>query len=410
MKRRFVLLLFILVGLFSPMQRALSQKIDFKGSYTQSQIPFDFIQNLVIIQMSVDDSGPLNFILDSGVGPLIITDSAIVDSLQTDDVFMYRIRGRGIGPEIEAYLIHDIKVSIGRHASGHLSAVLLKNEPFRLSFFLGIPIHGIIGSDFFNSFKVHLSYTKKKISFYRFDTPMKMRGNRLPIQIIGGKPYANFEILKEDGEVDTLLLLIDTGAGHAVSLDLTEDQMDLKPKATIPANLGIGLSGPIDGYIGRLRRIDFYGFSMNGVIAAFPQYEDLELRNLMTIQKGSIGGELLKRFNILFDYSKKELYFKKNRFYKAPFEYDMAGIEIYAVKDKNRNRFFVNRVEKNSPAELQGFAVDDELLFINFKDVNQYSLNELYGLFKKESKNGLIIQLRRGNEVIFKFLNLRRRI
>src|SRR5690606_6301140 len=97
---------------------------------------------------------PLNFILDSGVGPMIITDSAMVDSLQRGEVSLYRIQGRGVGPEIEAYLIHGLNIAIGKHVTGALSAILLKDEPFELSYFLGIRIHGIIGSDFFNRFQV----------------------------------------------------------------------------------------------------------------------------------------------------------------------------------------------------------------------------------------------------------------
>jgi hypothetical protein len=204
--------------------------------------------------------------------------------------------------------------------------------------------------------------------------------------------------------------LIDTGAGHAVSLDLTDENKKFQPEKTIPANLGIGLSGPISGAIGRLNKISLGNFSFNNIITAFPHYEDSELRTIMTMQSGSIGGELLKRFTLFLDYSRGELYLKKNRSYKAPFEYDMSGIEIYALNEGGKNRFFINRIEENSPAELVGLKVDDEILYINLKDVKQYSLNDIYELLRTETKTDLIIQVLRGNEIFFKFLKLRRRI
>ena len=410
MKRHGLLYLLILIGLIGPWQPLFSQKLDFEKGHTKSTLPFKFIHNLVIVQLSINDSDPLNFILDSGVGPLIITDPALVDTLHTENSFLYRIRGRGIGPELEAFVINNIKVSAGKHASGNLTAILLKDDPFQLSFFLGLPIHGIIGSDFFSSFKVNINYTKKKVTFYALDRSVKKRGDRVPIQIIAGKPYLKIEIAMENGNKDSLLLLIDTGAGHAVSLDLTDENKKFQPEKTIPANLGIGLSGPISGVIGRLNKIGLGNFSFNNIITAFPHYEDSELRTIMTMQSGSIGGELLKRFTLLLDYSRGELYLKKNRSYKAPFEYDMSGIEIYILNDNGKNRFFINRIEKGSPAELVGLKVDDEILFINLKDVRQYSLNDIYGIFQNETKNDLIIQVLRGNELFFKFLELRRRI
>jgi hypothetical protein len=301
-------------------------------------------------------------------------------------------------------------VQIGKYSSGYLTAILLKDDPFQLNLFLGIPIHGIIGADFFNSFQVEINYTRKKITFYAQDKLIKKPGQSLPLQVIGGKPYLKVGITTKENQVDTLLLLIDTGASHAISLDLTDENRTLQPAKTIPANLGIGLSGPISGTIGRLEEIDFGHFSFSNVIAAFPQYEDSDLRTIMTRNSGSVGGELLKRFTVLFDYSRGQLYLKKNKNYKAPFEYDMSGIEIYILKDDGKNRYFINRIEKDSPAEHVGLQVDDEILSIDLKDVKQYSLNDIYGLLQSETKTELIIQVLRDDEILFKFLELKRRI
>ncbi len=410
MKRHCLLYILILIGLIGPSEALFSQRISLEKGRTSSTLPFKLIHNLVIIQIGINGGDPLNFILDSGVGPLIITDPALVDTLHADDSVLYRIRGRGIGPELKAYLINDIKVNVGEHASGNLTAILLKDDPFQLNFFLGVPIHGIIGSDFFNSFMVNVNYARKKIRFYERDRTVKKRGDHLPIQVVSGKPYLKVEIEMENGGTDSLLLLIDTGAGHAVSLDLADANKKFRPKKSIPANLGIGLSGPISGYIGRLQKIDLGNLSFNNIITAFPQYDDSELRTIMTKQSGSIGGELLKRFNLFIDYSRGELYLKKNRFYKNPFEYDMSGLEIYILNDNGKNRYFISRIEKGSPAELVGLKVDDEILYIDLKDIRQYSLNDIYEMLKSETKNDLIIQVLRGDELFFKFLQLRRRI
>ncbi len=410
MKRCLFLCLIILTGCIAPFNLSFSQSIFFNEGHKKNTIPFKLVNNLVIIEMEINGSEPLNFILDSGVGPMIISDPAIVDTLQTGNSVLYPIRGRGIGPELEAYLINNVKVTIGKHASGNLTAVLLKDDPFKLSFFLGIPVHGIIGSDFFTSFKVRLNYTRKKLTFYNFDVATKGYRKRIPLKVIGAKPYIDIALTEENGKIDSLLLLVDTGAGHAVSLDLSDENKGIQPNTTIPANLGIGLSGPISGFIGRVNNIKFGDFSFSHVITAFPHYEDEKLREIMTKQDGSIGGEILRRFNLFFDYSKSELSLNKNRNYKEPFEYDMSGIEIYVISEDGINRFFISRIEKDSPAEQVGLEVDDEIISIGLKKVQDLSLDGIYDLFKYESKNALIIEVLRGDDRYFKFLTLKRRI
>ena len=46
-------------------------------------------------------------------------------------------------------------------------------------------------------------------------------------------------------------------------------------------------------------------------------------------RNGSVGGEVLKRFNMVFDYPNNKLHLKNANF-KNPFQYNLAGIELAA--------------------------------------------------------------------------------
>lgn len=387
-----------------------SQHLFFKEGSSKEVLPFKFIHNLIIVQLSINGSERLNFIVDSGVGPMIITDPLLVDSLHTTNAQSYKIRGRGEGADLEAYILNGIQVDIKSRISGKLSAILLKEDPFKLNHFLGLSIHGIIGTDLFSSFQVEINYAKRKIKLYAFDRPVRKPKHNLPIELINGKPYVNTKIELEDGSIDSLLLLIDTGASHAISLDLTDNNQQLMPLTTIPANLGIGLSGPITGTIGRLKSIGLGDFDLKHVIAAFPRYEDPYLQMLMSKQNGSIGGEILRRFKVFINYLDESIYFKTSKYFKDPLEYDMSGMEIYIVNDDNRKRYFINRVEKGSPAEKVGLREHDEILFIDAKDIRSFTVNEVYALLQKETKKDMLIHVLRGNQILFKLLKLRRRI
>lgn len=391
------------------MQRAHAQPFLLPEGQLKQKLSFDLVHNLMIIPVTLNGEGPYNFILDSGVGPIIITDSAMVDSLYASDLALFKIRGRGIGDEIEAYVINHMFPSIGDAKTNGLSLVLLRNDPFQLSSYVGMPIHGIIGSDVFRSFSVKINYNRERITLYPPDAKVKKRGRRIPLKIINSKPFL-VVTLSNEGHEKNLLLLLDSGAGHAVSLEQKEENRDLVPDRTIEANLGIGLNGPIHGLIGRLSKVEIADYELEDVVTAYPSPEFELLKQLLGDRNGSIGGELLKRFHLFIDYANEEIYLKRNRKFNDPFEHNMTGMELFVTINQGERRFFVGRIEMNSPASRAGMQVGDELLSINLKNMDKYSLEDINQLMHRSTRDQIIVELLRDGEIYFKFLDLERRI
>ena len=407
--KRCLLKLFFLIGLLLSAFQASAQRFSFDQGQTKGKIEFMLTNNLLIIPVFINDRGPFNFILDTGVGPMIITDPELGSFLEKHNYPMFRMRGRGIGPEIEAYIINNLNTKIGEASMSNFSGILLKNDPFQLSSYMGMTIHGIIGSSFFSSFIVKIDYLGRTVSFFHPDYPPRMRGKKMPIQLIQDKPYLDIELTTTDNKKDTLLLLLDTGAGHAISLDLSEEEEWIKPQKTIVANLGVGLGGEINGLIGRMQQVKIGDYTFKKVIASFPEYEDEDLRTIMTSRDGAIGGEILKRFTVYLNYFKGEVYLRKNRHFRAPFEHDMSGMEIYMLFGKDK-RFMISRIEPKSPADRAEFLVDDEILSINFVSVKEFTIDEISTLLQKETTGNLVFEILREDQILFKFLQLRRRI
>jgi C-terminal processing protease CtpA/Prc len=94
---------------------------------------------------------------------------------------------------------------------------------------------------------------------------------------------------------------------------------------------------------------------------------------------------------------------------KEPFEHNMSGIELMA-RGEDYHEFMVDRVIENSPAELAGLQQGDRVIFINNKSSKDVTISEIYKIFQKGEGKPINLMVKRGNEVFFTTVNLRRLI
>ncbi|WP_207533688.1 aspartyl protease family protein [Desertivirga arenae] len=353
---------------------------------------FRFIKNLIIIPLLINNKGPFNFVLDTGVGVFLITDPGLVDSLQLPkSLRKIKVVGFGEGKELEAAVTGNLDVAVNAVITGNLPAAILKEDAFDLSSYTGIPIHGLIGYEFFNSFTVRLNYMDKIIKVYRPEARYFLRrAEAIPITIEAGKPYINAEVALNK-TLSWVKLIIDTGAGHPLWLESIAGKRVEVPQKNIRANLGVGLSGTIDGSMGRLSLLKLGKFELKEVVAAFPDYEDVGSK-VFAERNGNMGNAVLKKFEVIFDYQRSLLFLRPNYDFKKPFEHDMSGIElIYHSPDYSR--LFIGRVEPGSAADLIGLEVNDEIVDINFRRAKDWNIDEIYQLFRSRPDKGILLTI-----------------
>jgi len=118
---------------------------------------------------------------------------------------------------------------------------------------------------------------------------------------------------------------------------------------------------------------------------------------------------MLKRFNVIFDYSKSMLYLKPIIGFNTPFEHDMSGLTYYAA-GPDLDHIFVESVDEGSPGEEAGIRRNDEIVAINFRPVNKMTIQQIDDLFRSRDGRGILLELCRDkvNEAVF--LKLKRRI
>lgn len=385
---------------------ANAQYFDLEAGRKRVNIPFRDVRDMVVIKLNINGKGPFNFILDTGVGLMLITDPKLVDSINISNKRTLKISGLGEGAAYEAYITSALKVEIPGLISYDVGAAILKTDHFGLSNFAGMPIHGLLGYEFFNNLGVKIDFSDSTITVCRpKDIRILAKGAKLPISIEDRKPYIQTKITFPDGTKTTDKLVIDIGAGHPLFLENIIRKHGL-PAKFIVANLGVGLTGPIDGVISRIKELDIGKLKIKNVITSFP-VDDKQNKDVQ--RDGNLGMGILKRFTAVFDYADTSIYLKPGSLMNAPFEHDMSGIEYYSA-GTDYNRIIISRVEPGSAADAIGLEKDDEIVSINFKPVADMTLDQIDSLFKSQNDRSLLLEVLHDKKFDKVILTLKRRV
>ncbi len=374
-------------------------------------IPFKLVHNLIIIPVKINNSNELNFILDTGVRSILITRLFYTDSLDLNQTNRTKIQGLGTGYTIDALTSSGNSLSLPGIKGENQEVFVLMEDIFNLSTRMGMPVHGIIGYDIFKNFIVKINYSSKVLTLYRPDVVLKKKrkAEEYPLYIENDKAYIYANVRQHEGDTLKVKLVVDTGASHTLSLYLPSDDRLALPPVTMEAYLGRGLSGDINGRIGRLDAFRMGRYELQNLPASYPDAESIKLALNVANRNGNLGSDILKRFTVIFDYPHKRLLLIPNSTYKEPFHFNMSGFEV-STPMPGVNFYLVTNVVANSPAMSVGVKDGDELVSINGRACSELSLNDVLEILESKPGRKLRLKLRRESTIISKDLVLQSRI
>jgi hypothetical protein len=356
-------------------------------------------RNLLVVSAWLNGYGPFNFLLDTGVATSIITASSLADSLGLKHGEQFRVVGAGgADTGLLAYQTDNVRVTMPGVEAPQMSWLVLSKDVLNLSGYVGMPIHGIMGSELFRSFVVTLRPEQGNILLKDSATYRAPRGRQwtsIPLSLERGKAYFTAPVQLTDSFSMPLKLVLDTGASHALSLETDSDPRLVGPAQRLPTDLGRGLSGIVQGYLGRVPSLQLGRFRLPSVLTSYPNAADVHQRADVP-RNGNVGYELLKRFLLVIDYPHRRMLLRPNTHFRDAFEHDMSGIELLATGPDFR-RFLVLRVMPNSPAAAAGLEIDEELISINFLPVSVFTLTQLSHMLHSQDGRTLLLLLRRPN-------------
>jgi len=362
------------------------------------QIPIEVYNNLVVVPVFLNGALPLKFVIDTGVRTAILTQKSFTDILNLPYSRKYTISGPGGVKLVDAYVTNNVSLELpGVNGRGHAMLVLAEDY-LELRNYLGTDVHGILGYELFSRFIVEINYDKKMmtLSLPEYFKP-KRKFQTIPIRVEDTKPYITAQVVLNDQTQLTAKLLVDSGASHGLLLEPSSDKRIVPPVNYVSSSIGRGLGGDIVGKVGRIQSITLGSYKFQDVVARFPDpnsyFDSLKIGS--TARNGAIGGELLSRMTVIFNFPKEEMYIKRASEFRKPFHFNLSGLTVKA-KGSGLSTYEVTDVRRLSAGDRAGIQVGDIVLSINGIDAANLSLADVNGFFNFRPGKLIRLEVNRG--------------
>ena len=297
----------------------------------------------------------LNFILDTGSGGISL-DSTTVDYFRItptpSDMTILGIAGIR-----KVSFIYNQKLRLPGLTVDSLNFHINNYEV--LTQVYGEKIDGIIGFSLLSRYIFNINYDSSRISIFSNGRMRYPRGGWLYEPILRTLPVQSARI--KDAVTTNSRFLFDIGAGLCMMLnkDFIEDSNFLNKKRVLFAKEAEGVGGKVDMHMTVIKEMRMGPYRFKNI----PVFVFNDTFNLTSYPylSGIIGNDILRRFNLILNYAKREFYFMPNSHYQEGFDYAYSGIELYYVD----GQIVLGDVATASPAEVAGLREGDILVGIN---------------------------------------------
>jgi predicted aspartyl protease len=336
---------------------------------------------MILVDAGFNGKKTFPVIVDTGAAVGVI-DPSLSKGLDLKAVSQIDVTDGG-GKSIKADLVVMDKVK--------LNDAEIAGTPFIvLSLPDGAPAKAVVGVQLFQKYVIRVDQTKRELVLIphgQFTPDSKVAS--LPLSFHSG----NRTVV--EAEVDGIKgnFLLDTGNNSAliVNSDFNEKNgLAKKHRVLDRGDGGRTVIGKRRATIGRVDTLRFGGFSIEKPVASFLKESGQAEKDLA----GNIGMEVMRQFDLTFDFKNKVLYLEPNASYGKPMPYERVGMGYELVGGVYK----VNGVLPGSPAAEAGVRAGDQVLTIGGKPVQKMDGMERKLAFRGEVGSKLAIDLRRGGK------------
>lgn len=347
---------------------------------TSATVPFELLNNHLYVDAHIDGTGPHRVLLDTGGMNIVTPATAQRLGLKTEGT----IQGRGAGEKTE-------DVGLSRVRELRLGDVTLKDQVFYvfplagLDDAEGVDFSGLIGYEVFKRFVVRVDYTRRLLTLTLPEAFTPPTGaTAVPFTFNGQTPQV-------EGSIDGLPGKFTIDTGSRVSLTLHRpfaEAHGLKAKYApkVEAMTGYGVGGAVRAAVTRAGVLKLGGVEVKGPVAEIPLVEKGAFTDRYLA--GNVGGGVLKRFAVTFDYSRQTIYFEPNAEAGQPDPFDRAGLWL----NRAAGGYRVEDVVPGGPATAAGLQVGDLVTAVDGRGAAEVPLPDLR-VRLKESPPGTRVRM-----------------
>lgn len=328
--KRFILSCGLIIT-FAAIALANAPDVRFASGRSALNIPFKILNNHIYLQVSLNDGKPLWFLLDTGAGNIINQRHARTLGLKLTPAG----QTTGVGEGVTDLFFTD-------NVSFNLPGVTIRNQKFAVLSMENVeecltkidvdeqgqitlrtpaagekverPIDGLLGAEFFRLFVVEIDFLTKTINLY---DPENYRyqgeGERIPLVFRGKHIFMRASFTASTHSALAGLFMIDSGSATAFVLTSPfVEQNNLLPPANQTTPFAVcGIGGDSKTQIGKVSEVRLGNIRVENPVTMFSQAQNGALSS--TDFSGQIGNAMLRRFKVVFDYSRKVMILERVR-------------------------------------------------------------------------------------------------
>ncbi|HYL67535.1 MAG TPA: PDZ domain-containing protein [Candidatus Limnocylindria bacterium] len=370
-------------GASSAPQTPASVRFAFGGN--AAEIPAEFLSNLIFLPARINNSKPSLFLLDSAA-----TGSSVAPT---------RISELGLAT------VENVILSLPGVDFPFAALPALARDGFTSQ--TGRSYQGTLGNDFLRAVVVNIDYGRKTLQLYDPGVyKYSGGGTSFPITFAGGLPLIRAKLTlpgqraREGGfivntSLDAAIVIFEKFAeGH----HLFSAHLKTIPVADPQINDGGNI------VVGRPKEFQLGAFSVEGAIAEFSPKDPFPSAGADVA--GMIGGGILRRFTVVFDYPHHQLILAPNLRIHELEEEDKSGVTIVA-KGPGLKQFEVIAVQPGTPGAHAGIQKGDLIVGIDEEPAADLTLMGIRELFRDTGRT-CKLSIERKGQMLSVSISLRR--
>ena len=347
----------------------LAQSTPATAQHAEGTVPFEMLSHLMVTKVRINASErEYNFVIDTG--GVVFIDKSLAQELGLKQM---GVQAKMDSLDLPGFRIHKV----------------FAFTTFDFSRFeaLGTPIHGIIGSNLMERYRVTIDFKASSISFSGDTTDLEAPEGSLLLPFrshpVNSAPIVHFLA----GE-DSLEGMIDTGQPYPVvfPLDNFEEYDSLYVIDSVRSS-GLMEEWPAPGadhnYLARLRSIEFGSMKIDSAICLFAELPEM-------LSMPLIGNDFLTQFKIVIDYPNHTMLMIPHDDIDFETNVFSAGLNPDVSKD---GEVFVKGVWEGSPADRAGVEVGDRILSFDSQEITPVNLMDLIELLEDDATESVTLEI-----------------